>query len=61
MKIEAILALLRHGLTTGGGLLVSSGFATEDEITGGAGAIVFLAGMGWSWYRKWARAERDIL
>ena len=52
MKIEAILALVRHGLTTFGGYLVSADLATNEEITSSAGWIVGLIGLGWSIYRK---------
>ena len=52
MKIEALLALLRHGLTTFGGVLVTGGMATSDEVATAAGWIVGLLGMGWSLWRK---------
>ncbi len=52
MTIEAILALIRHGLTTGGGILVAQGMASSEEIATVAGAIVTFLGFGWSLVRK---------
>ena len=60
MTIEAILALLRHGLTTGGGILVANDYATNDEITSAAGWIVGLLGFGWSLWRKYANRPRAV-
>ncbi len=58
MTIEAILALLRHGLTVAGGYLVAQDLTTNDEITSAAGWIVGLLGMAWSIYRKVNNAPR---
>ena len=55
--LEYALGLIRHGLTAGGGVLVSSGISTATEMEIGVGAIVTLIGLGWSWFRKWKRAQ----
>lgn len=55
MKMEAVLALVRHGLTTGGALLVSAGLSTDADIQTVAGAIVIVIGFGWSLWRKYER------
>ncbi len=58
MTQEAILAFIRHGLTLGGGALVSSGLASDGEIATTAGAIVAVIGFAWSLHRKWANKTR---
>ena len=52
MNKDLILSLLRKALTYGGGFLTSSGLATNDEITTGAGALVTLVGIAWSIYNR---------
>jgi hypothetical protein len=58
MPFEVISALFRHGLTTGGGVLVSIDLidATQAEAFVGAGMV--LAGIAWSITRKWLRKQR---
>ncbi len=60
MTQEAILSLIRHGLTTFGGALVTGGFATESEIGSVAGAVVLIIGFGWSLARKFANKPRAV-
>lgn len=48
MNMEMILGLVRHVLTFAGGYLTTQGLATTDEVQGGIGAIVTLAGIVWS-------------
>ncbi len=55
MYVEAALALARHGLTTAGSWFVIAGWATPTEIDTVAGAVVAVAGFGWSMWRKWKR------
>lgn len=43
-----IASLIRHVLTAAGGFLVAKGLASADQIAEVAGAIVSLAGVGWS-------------
>ena len=52
MTLELILGLVRHALTAGGGVLVSKGLAEADSIEKAVGALIFLAGFGWSALRK---------
>lgn len=58
MKIEALLALIRHGLTVAGGALVANGVASADDVSMFAGAVVTILGLGWSLYRKVTNAPR---
>ena len=55
MTKELFLALVRHGLTTVGGVLVTLGYVPETELEPVYGAVAILAGLGWSFYRKLAR------
>ena len=43
-----IASLIRHVLTAAGGFLVAKGLASADQIAELAGAVVSLAGIGWS-------------
>ena len=60
MTVETILSLLRHGLTTVGGVLVAQDLATNDEITSAAGWVVGLLGFGWSLWRKYNNKPRLV-
>jgi len=54
---KTVLALvLRHGLTTLGGMLVSSGYINSSEASGLVGSGMVLAGVGWSWWQKKGQA-----
>lgn len=48
MTIEAILGIVRHVLTFGGGLLVTKGYIDEGTMTTVVGAAVTLIGAVWS-------------
>ena len=61
MEKEVIGAIVRHGMTWIGGLLIARGvadpstigmFSTPEVI----GAVTTVVGLGWSIWRKWARA-----
>lgn len=52
MSKEAILGVVRHILTFGGGLLVSRGTISEPTMLEGVGAIITLAGIVWSIRQK---------
>jgi hypothetical protein len=52
MSKEAILGVVRHILTFGGGLLVSKGAVDEATMLEGVGAIITLAGIVWSIRQK---------
>ena len=56
---EAVLGMVRHLLTFGGGALITGGIATQTEMDAGIGAVMALIGLGWSWYRKWKRSESN--
>lgn len=58
MPFETISALIRHGLTTTGGSLVSMGVIGESDATAFVGAGMTLAGIAWSILRKWLRKQR---
>jgi hypothetical protein len=48
MTKEQILGILRHTLTTVGGVLVTRGYIDDSMLIEGAGAIVTLVGIVWS-------------
>ena len=52
MNPDILFSLLRHALTTAGGVLIARGYATNDDITNAAGAILTLIGVAWSIYTK---------
>ncbi|MES2219369.1 MAG: hypothetical protein V4587_00195, partial [Acidobacteriota bacterium] len=52
MKIDLILGIVRHMLTTLGGGLVAKGTLDGDQLTQGAGAIATLLGIAWSVWAK---------
>lgn len=56
--MQAVLAFVRHGMTLAGGYFISSGLATEDDVTAGVAAIVTILGLTWSLARKWQRETR---
>ncbi len=57
MKIELVLAALRHSLTAVGVGVIQTGYATETTWETLTGAILVVVGFGWSAYRKWAREQ----
>ena len=52
MSKEAILGIIRHCLTFGGGCLTQSGLASGAQVTTGVSAIVTLVGLVWSVLNK---------
>ena len=52
MKIEEWLGILRHGLTCGGGGLVTNGLLTAGDLQAGIGALMTIIGLVWSVYNK---------
>ena len=48
MNTAVILGIVRHLLTGLGGAVVAQGWASEEMVTQGIGAIVTLAGLAWS-------------
>lgn len=48
MMNEIIFSLVRHGLTTAGGTLVSKGLVSSDDVSTSVGAICTLVGVVWS-------------
>lgn len=48
MNKETILGFVRHILTFAGGLGVSEGIITADELTTAVSAVITLAGVIWS-------------
>ncbi len=60
MKLEILLAVVRHMLTGLGGVLVAKGWADDSQISEAAGALCTLIGFGWSlWHKR--QAARKIL
>ncbi len=58
MPFETISAIIRHGLTTGGGALVSTGMISASDAQALVGAGMTVAGIAWSILRKWQRQQR---
>ena len=49
---EAVMGILRHGLTTLGGAVVGSGYLSGSELEAAIGAILTLVGVIWSVIQK---------
>lgn len=49
----AIQSLIRHGLTSGGALLISKGLASGADVSTAIGALMVLIGFGHSVWQKW--------
>jgi len=49
---DMVLGLLRHALTTGGGVLVANGTMTQDNLTAIVGGLLALVGIGFSVWNK---------
>lgn len=43
-----VASLIRHLLTAAGGFLVAKGLASAEQLTELVGAVVSIAGIGWS-------------
>lgn len=56
---EAVLGLLRHLLTFGGGVFVSNGWLTEADLTTAVAAFATIVGLGWSMFDKWKRSQEE--
>jgi len=52
---EAAMGIVRHGLTTLGGILSASGYISDADATTAVGAVMALAGVGWSVVEKHLR------
>ena len=47
-----LASLIRHILTAAGGFLVAKGLASADQVGELVGAIVSIAGVGWSMFNN---------
>jgi hypothetical protein len=58
-----IASLVRHILTAAGGFLVAKGLASADQLAELVGAVVSIAGVGWSVYnnKKAAKAAPNVI
>jgi hypothetical protein len=58
-----LASLIRHILTAAGGFLVAKGLASADQLAELVGAVVSIAGVGWSVYnnRKAAKVAPDVV
>lgn len=45
---ETLLGIVRHALTTAGGVLITKGVVTATTLDQGVGALLTLAGVAWS-------------
>jgi hypothetical protein len=59
MKVEQITGIIRHILTTVGGVLISTGVAEKDQVELIAGGVAALIGVAWSWFSK-RKAEPEL-
>jgi hypothetical protein len=60
--LKPILAgMVRHGLTTVGGALVTDGVIQSSDVNGFVGAGMVVAGVAWSWWNKVGQAEVGAL
>jgi hypothetical protein len=50
---DVILGVLRHGLTAGGGALVTTGLANSQTLDEAVGALMTLVGVAWSIWEKY--------
>jgi hypothetical protein len=48
--------MIRHALTTFGGMLVAAGIIDNTEVSAFVGAGMCLAGIAWSWWQKRGQA-----
>jgi hypothetical protein len=62
--LDVILGLVRHGLTTLGGGLVTAGYLTSDQstqaVTMVVGFVSIVAGAVWSWWQKKQAAAKLV-
>ena len=54
-----LASLIRHFLTAAGGFLVAKGLASADQVAELAGAVVSIAGVGWSVYNNKKAAKTE--
>lgn len=52
MNSDQILGIVRHLLTTLGGMAIANGFLNSNQVTDAVGAIMALVGIGWSIRQK---------
>ena len=52
MSKEAILGIVRHILTFGGGFMTQAGLGSGEQVTTGVSAVVTLVGLVWSVLNK---------
>ena len=53
-----LTSLIRHLLSAAGGFLVAKGLASADQLAELVGAVVSIAGVGWSVYNN-KKAAKD--
>lgn len=54
---QFIQSIIRHGLTSGGAVLVAKGLASKSDADSAAGAIMVLIGFAHSLYVKWKASK----
>jgi hypothetical protein len=52
MNMEALMGVIRHILTFGGGFLVAKGLVDEETMLQAVAALATLIGLGWSIFAK---------
>lgn len=49
---EVVMGTVRHTVTAAVPVLVASGVLAPDQTDALLGSVLFLAGLGWSWWQK---------
>lgn len=57
MKMDATLGLIRHFLTFGGGMIVTSGLIDQSGMESLVGAAVTIVGVVWSSYNAFRKEK----
>jgi hypothetical protein len=53
--------LIRHAVTTIGGMLVADGIISPGDDTKLAGSVMIIVGIAWSWWQKRGQAQAIAL
>ena len=59
MKMEIVLAAIRHLMTSAGVFAVAGGWSEQTQWDEFSLALVAVIGFGWSVWRKLSRAQRE--
>jgi hypothetical protein len=57
MIYQIVQSIIRHGLTSGGAILVTKGLASQSDTDAAVGALMVLIGFAHSIYNKWKLSQ----